>query len=439
MAKKIPIIALLLMVLLITPTFPVHAQTTENLVWQLVDIVDFRNEEGWALYEVGPYWFFEKMYERGNYYAKVYHEEGASSFAYSTRAEWSQPPSVIKPGAKVSLQMKMYEIENTHKWNTSGSSTNADFAPVGLGMTARGFDLFSNASGVVDIALNGAGAAIVEETMTATAPIAGYNGENRIALRIGYYMGTSMGTSYIYELKPTDPNTAAEAFESGIRLRWATYAGAIGYRVFRSETAFEQGISATDFFLTSTSFADVNVSPNTTYYYTVKPVLGEANPLQGVEEKLGPSLATFTVKSSSAAYKPGALKNFLILQIDSPYLSNNGIKQEIDPGRGTAPRIVSMRTLVPIRAIVEAMGGTVGWEGTTQKITLTARGNKVEMWLGKTEILVNGVSKKMDVAPLTINDRTFVPIKFAAENLNAKVEWINSTKEVVVIFEELLQ
>ncbi len=35
--------------------------------------------------------------------------------------------------------------------------------------------------------------------------------------------------------------------------------------------------------------------------------------------------------------------------------------------------------MVPIRAIVEAMDGTVGWEGTAQKITLSARGNVVEL------------------------------------------------------------
>jgi hypothetical protein len=58
------------------------------------------------------------------------------------------------------------------------------------------------------------------------------------------------------------------------------------------------------------------------------------------------------------------------------------------------------------------------------------------MWLGKTDIKINGESKKMDIAPVSKNDRTFVPVRFAAENLNCKVDWINSTKEAVIVYEE---
>ena len=52
------------------------------------------------------------------------------------------------------------------------------------------------------------------------------------------------------------------------------------------------------------------------------------------------------------------------------------------------------------------------------------------------DITVKGVSKKMDVVPASKNNRTFVPVRFAAENLNCKVDWINSTKEAVIVYEE---
>jgi hypothetical protein len=42
----------------------------------------------------------------------------------------------------------------------------------------------------------------------------------------------------------------------------------------------------------------------------------------------------------------------------------------------------------------------------------------------------------MDVAPIIINGRTFVPLRFATENLDSKVDWINSTKEAVIIYVE---
>lgn len=230
-------------------------------------------------------------------------------------------------------------------------------------------------------------------------------------------------------------NNAAEAFESGSRIMWQPASG-LGYRLFRSTSKNELGISVTDFYITSTSYADVNVEANTTYYYTVKPVIAEAKPFEGIDEKLGNAIATFTVTTGSKIYKPGSYKHFIMLKLDNPNMSVDGVSQEVDPGRSTSPMTISGRTMVPIRAVVEAMGGTVGWDGATQKITLTARGNVVEMWMGKTDIKINGVSKKMDVAPVSKNSRTFVPVRFSAENLNCKVDWINSTKEAVIVYEE---
>jgi hypothetical protein len=127
-------------------------------------------------------------------------------------------------------------------------------------------------------------------------------------------------------------------------------------------------------------------------------------------------------------------QNFIILQIDNPNMSVNGELQEIDPGRGTTPMIISSRSMVPIRAVVEELDGTVSWDGSSQKITLTANGNTVVMWIDKNEILVNGNRYTIDVAPTIVNGRTYVPIRFATENLNTKVYWINSTREAVIIY-----
>ncbi len=234
---------------------------------------------------------------------------------------------------------------------------------------------------------------------------------------------------------PVSAGSGAEPFESGARIMWQP-ANGLGYRLFRSATPNELGISVTDFYITSTSYADVNVEPKTTYYYTVKPVLAEAKPFEGIDEKLGGTIATFTVTTGDQVYKPGSYKHFIMLKLEDPNMSVDGVNQEVDPGRGTAPVVIAGRTMVPIRAVVEAMGGSVGWDAATKKITLTARGNTVEMWLGKTDIKINGASKKMDVAPVSKNDRTFVPVRFAAENMNCKVDWINSTKEAVIVYEE---
>lgn len=262
-------------------------------------------------------------------------------------------------------------------------------------------------------------------------------------------LGDGYGYVYTYEWKEaeisenTTPETpaapqasdGAEPFESGVRIMWQPAKG-LGYRLYRSTSQNTLGISVTDFYITSTSYADVNVEPKTTYYYTVKPVLAEARPFEGIDEKLGEAIDTFVVTTGNQVYKPGVFKHFILLKLDDPNMSVDGINQEVDPGRNTAPILVTGRTMVPIRAVVEAMGGNIGWDGNTKNITLEARSNKVEMWLEKTDINVNGTSKKMDVSPILKNERTFLPIRFVAENLNCKVDWINSTKEIVIVYEE---
>ncbi|PIE77081.1 MAG: hypothetical protein CSA13_01260 [Clostridiales bacterium] len=226
----------------------------------------------------------------------------------------------------------------------------------------------------------------------------------------------------------------AEAFENGNLITWQPVSDALGYRPFRSENQNELGISVTDFYLEQTEHVDVNVEPNVTYYYTVKPVLAEADPLNDKAEVLGDAIATYTVKTAAEIVDVGKSKQYIKLKIDDPNMDVNGIISEVDPGRGTTPLIVRGRTVVPIRAIVEAMGGTIDWDGTARKVTITARGNSVEMWLDKKEIAVNGVKQAIDVAPESINGRTMVPIRFATENLDCKISWINSTRQVIVVF-----
>jgi len=156
----------------------------------------------------------------------------------------------------------------------------------------------------------------------------------------------------------------------------------------------------------------------------------------GVEERLGNTIATLTARTGSGIENVGQQKGFIILQLDNPMMIVNGASQEIDPGRGTVPIVIANRSMVPIRAIVEAMGGTMDWAASESKITLNSRGNTVEMWLNRNDIHKNGVSGRMDVAPVSQGGRTFVPVRFASENLNSKADWLNSTQEVVIVYTE---
>jgi len=71
-----------------------------------------------------------------------------------------------------------------------------------------------------------------------------------------------------------------------------------------------------------------------------------------------------STKTIIVTYQKAVQKTVITLQPDNSYMTVNNVSQEIDPGRGTKPVIIPAwsRTVVPIRAIVEALGGTIEWE-----------------------------------------------------------------------------
>jgi hypothetical protein len=119
----------------------------------------------------------------------------------------------------------------------------------------------------------------------------------------------------------------------------------------------------------------------------------------------------------------------IILQINHPNISTNGKLVALD----SPPTLLNGRTVLPIRAIAEAMGGSAAWNNSERKVTIIAKGITIEMWLDKNSINVNGQSKTIDVPPTTINERTMVPVRFVADNIpGARISWDEQTKSVII-------
>lgn len=121
------------------------------------------------------------------------------------------------------------------------------------------------------------------------------------------------------------------------------------------------------------------------------------------------------------------------LQIDNPIMQVNGTECEIDAGRGTTPVVSNDRTLVPIRAIIEAFGGTASWDGNTQSVFLTLEDDTVKLIIDSSTAYINDRAASLDTAPSVINDRTMLPLRFIAESFNLGVAWDGNTQSVYVI------
>lgn len=96
------------------------------------------------------------------------------------------------------------------------------------------------------------------------------------------------------------------------------------------------------------------------------------------------------------------------------------------------PIVIQDRTMVPIRAVFEAMGADVQWDNSTRTAIITKDMNRVQVQLDNQRALVNGSVVWMDVAATGINGRTLVPVRFISENLGLKVDWVNETKTVFI-------
>ena len=99
-------------------------------------------------------------------------------------------------------------------------------------------------------------------------------------------------------------------------------------------------------------------------------------------------------------------------------------------------RVVNGRTLAHVRAVAEALGAVVSWNGVTQEVSLTKGDTTVLLRIGSTAAYVNGALVTLDAAPVLEENRTQVPLRFVAESLGATVGWDQESRTASVILGE---
>lgn len=96
-------------------------------------------------------------------------------------------------------------------------------------------------------------------------------------------------------------------------------------------------------------------------------------------------------------------------------------------------QIVDGRTLVPLRAIFEALDMSVSWDSQTSTVTAVGDGISIEMTIGKNEFYKDDDTIKLDVPAQIIDGRTMVPVRAISESLGCIVNWDGANQLVTVI------
>lgn len=96
------------------------------------------------------------------------------------------------------------------------------------------------------------------------------------------------------------------------------------------------------------------------------------------------------------------------------------------------PQIINERTMVPVRAIFETLGATVEWNQINQTITSTKEDTTIVLKINDYTMYVNGTPISLDTPACIINERTLVPVRAVSEALNTIVNWDADTQTVII-------
>ncbi|MCR4435732.1 MAG: N-acetylmuramoyl-L-alanine amidase [Clostridiales bacterium] len=96
------------------------------------------------------------------------------------------------------------------------------------------------------------------------------------------------------------------------------------------------------------------------------------------------------------------------------------------------PIILNNSTLVPARTVFEKLGARVAWDGKKSQVAVTMGTTNLLLTINSNDALINGKKYQMPVPPKIINDKTMIPVRFVAEALGMKVEWVAADRVVKI-------
>lgn len=128
-------------------------------------------------------------------------------------------------------------------------------------------------------------------------------------------------------------------------------------------------------------------------------------------------------------YQTPNAENYIILQIGNTQVYT-GEYAELD----APPVIQADRTLLPLRAVVEKMGGSASWNDDVHTAEFVYQDKTIILQPDNAIAVVNGEEKTLDVPPAILNDRTMMPLRFVLEQFGADVQWDDVTQKITIIY-----
>lgn len=137
------------------------------------------------------------------------------------------------------------------------------------------------------------------------------------------------------------------------------------------------------------------------------------------ETEVTPAPPTPTPTPVLDTFKEGVA---LLVDNSNAYAKETLTKVDVDNAE-VAPVIVGDRTLVPVRFISESFDAAVSWDEAAGVVGVESDGKSITLTIGSTDMIVDGQTVVLDVPAETINDRTMIPLRALVEALGKNVFW----------------
>lgn len=128
----------------------------------------------------------------------------------------------------------------------------------------------------------------------------------------------------------------------------------------------------------------------------------------------------------------------LITSAVIPVMAENDIRVNLNDKTlsfDVLPQIINERTMVPLRAIFEALGASVDWNQETKTIISTKGNTTIKLTINSNIMYVNDNPITLDTPACVIDDRTLVPVRAISEAFDCYVSW-NGEQQTVLIYSE---
>lgn len=98
------------------------------------------------------------------------------------------------------------------------------------------------------------------------------------------------------------------------------------------------------------------------------------------------------------------------------------------------PILIDGTTMIPVRDVVELLGGSIAWNAENQRINISLNYITISMTVGSKIGYVAGIPTPMQQAPVLLNGSTLVPLRSVVDGLNCELKWIDTQQNIYIYY-----